>query len=57
MRQASFDQVIFIDALEKLNHLHGYLVVVEIDDKNGAVNLNDVLLDILKAEGILLNKV
>lgn len=50
------DQAIFIDALEKLNHLHGYLVVVEIDDKNEAVTLNNVLLQILKAEEFLLNK-
>ena len=40
----------------KFNYLKGYMVLVEIDDKNAAVTLNDTHLNILKAEEILLNK-
>lgn len=44
------DQDVLIKALNKLDSIRGYLVVVDVDDKNEPVALNEVLLEILQAE-------
>lgn len=46
------DQAVLINEVKKLNIINGYLVVVEIDDKNSAVTLNNILPAVLHAEKI-----
>lgn len=43
-------QSALINALKNLNAFKGYLIVVEIDDKNSPVTLNDILTEVLHAE-------
>jgi hypothetical protein len=49
-KRAYSDQDVLIKALNKLDSVRGYLVVVDVDDKNEPVTLNEVLLEILQAE-------